>query len=400
MNKFWLVCRHEYTRHVLRKRFIFAALSIPVFIIVIMLISILATVSSSDRRPVGYVDLSGFLAHPVYPSANNSIFSSHVNFESFPNESDAEQALQAGTIQGYYVLSADYLNSARARLISEKEIDSSIQSEFNDFIRTNLLTSQSPQIAARIQEGTQITIKSADGSRQMASQDWFNILIPIVAGVLFIVVIMTSGGYLLQAVVEEKENRTMEIIVTSVSPEQLMGGKIVGDISVGLTQLLIWIAFAGIAFIVGKMYIPEIGRINLSGEFVLLMIFTLLPSFVMIAALMAALGAMATEAREAQQISGLFTLPIVIPYWLMGTLMTNPNGAISVILSFFPLTAPVTLPLRAAFGQIPTWQMVLNVLVLIVCAIGAVWLASRTFRLGMLQYGKKISWRQVLRKTS
>jgi len=118
----------------------------------------------------------------------------------------------------------------------------------------------------------------------------------------------------------------------------------------------------------------------------------------MVAALMAAIGSTTTETREAEQISGIFSLPITVPYILIMPIITNPNSPLSLFLSFFPLTAPVTLTLRAAFTEIPLWQEALNLLVLFLCAAGAVWLAARTFRLGMLRYGKRISWSEIFSK--
>jgi ABC-2 type transport system permease protein len=229
----------------------------------------------------------------------------------------------------------------------------------------------------------------------MNSDQWLDIAIPIVAGLLFVVAINTSGGYLLQAVVEEKENRTMEILVTSVSPEQLMAGKIAGNLSVGLTQLLAWILMAFLAFMLVASFIPSIQNPQINRQFFWLVPLTLIPAFILVAAFMAALGATVTEAREAQPIVGLFTLPIVVPYWFITQIMMNPNGPLATGLSIFPLTAPVSLPLRSVFTVVPVWQIALSLLLLISCAAGAIWLAGRAFRLGMLRYGVRLSWKEL-----
>jgi ABC-2 type transport system permease protein len=150
-----------------------------------------------------------------------------------------------------------------------------------------------------------------------------------------------------------------------------------------------------VGILIGRNYFDWINRIQFGWDFIGLMLVALLPAFIMIAALMAALGATVTEAREAQQISGLFVLPLMVPYWFSFQIITNPNGPLAVGLSFFPLTAPATLTLRAGFTQIPTLQLVLNIALLVVAAGGAIWLAARTFRLGMLSYGKRLSLRQL-----
>jgi ABC-2 type transport system permease protein len=395
MTKIWKVFRYEYSRHVLRKRFIFAVLSIPIFLVVIMAIPLFASVLQADSRPVGYVDHPGLLAHPAVLPPPDDPFSQSVDFIALPDESHAQAALEADDIQAYYILSPEYFQTGQARLIYNQEPHQSIQSRFAELVRLTLLADQPPEIVQRLAQGSLVTVQSADGSRQMTESDWYNILVPILTGILFFIVIMTSGGYLLQAVIEEKENRTMEIIVTSVSPGQLMAGKILGNLSVGLTQLLLWVGFILVGILIGRNYFDWIDRIQFGWDFIGLMLVALLPAFIMIAALMAALGATVTEAREAQQISGLFVLPLMVPYWFSFQIITNPNGPLAVGLSFFPLTAPATLTLRAGFTQIPTLQLVLNIALLVVAAGGAIWLAARTFRLGMLSYGKRLSLRQI-----
>jgi ABC-2 type transport system permease protein len=187
----------------------------------------------------------------------------------------------------------------------------------------------------------------------------------------------------------------MEVLMTSVSSMQLMSGKIIGIIAVGLTQLLAWIGFAVLVVLVGRIYIPLLNAVHIGFSSVALLVITLLPAFVMVAALMVAVGATVTDAREGQQIVGLFTFPVVVPYWFTYQLMSNPNGPLAVGLSFFPLTSPVALTMRVGFTYIPAWQIVVTTGILTVSALACLWLAGRAFRLGMLQYGQRLSWRQL-----
>ena len=395
MNKFLNIFLHEYTRQILRKRFLFALLSLPLLIGVLMAVSIAAAIRSIDTSPVGYVDQSGLLAQPISLPPSNDFFSPQVNFLAFRDESEAKSALHTRTIQAYYVLPPDYRTSGNARLIYLKAPDSSVQNLFLDFLKLNVLSNQPADISSRILDGPQYTYLSADGQRSIVASQWYNILVPVVAGALFLMVILTSGGYLLRAVVEEKENRTIEIIVTSVSPDQLMAGKIVGNISVGVTQILVWTIFIGIFFLIGRNHFEWIQNLQLNSSLVLLMLLTLIPSFVMVASLMAAIGSSTTESREAEQISGIFSLPITVPLFLIMPIISNPNSPLAIFLSFFPLTASVTLPLRAAFTQIPVGQEIANLSILVIFAGAAVWLAARTFHLGLLRYGKRLSLREI-----
>jgi ABC-2 type transport system permease protein len=175
-----------------------------------------------------------------------------------------------------------------------------------------------------------------------------------------------------------------------------MAAKVIGNLSVSLTQLVVWIIFGLIGFLAILRIFPnlETGQIDMS--FLLLTVVVFIPAFIMVAAMMAALGATTTETREAQQVAGLFTIPMVLPFWFLQVLMESPNSFISIFLSIFPFTAPISLPVRVAFANVPTWQIILTVLLLVLFAIASLWLAGRAFRLGMLRYGKKLSLKEIL----
>jgi ABC-2 type transport system permease protein len=398
MRKFWLVFRNEYLRHVLRRRFIFALLSLPVFVAILVGVGLLAVWSDYDSRPVGYVDLSGQFknARPI-PNQPDNLFPPPV-IQAIASESEARAALEKHQIQAYFVIDPQYSKNGTVRLYTLDSFKDTTRDNFQKFLRYNLLLNQPQPVADRILKGPSIVVQSLSSNRKMADNEFLNILMPLISGLLFVVVINTSGSYLVQALIEEKENRTMEIVVTSVSHGQLMAGKIIGNLLVGLTELVIWLTFGFLGFAFAQRYIPGGQNLNINYDFIWLMLLTLLPAFVMVAALMAAVGASTSDSREAQQWAGLFTLPIVIPFWLVVPLMESPNSPMAVGLSLFPLTAPITLPLRAAFTDVPGWQVASSILLLVLFAVAALWLAGRTFRMGMLRYGKRLTWREIFGK--
>jgi len=399
MKKIWLILKHEYLRHVLRKRFLFGLLSFPLIGILVIGVIALEIAVQMDNTPIGYVNNPAIFTelHPL-PDDGDSIFSS-APVITFDTEEEAHSALDSGEIQAYFVLDPDYLNNGQARMVAQESVAGNVESDFGDVLRYNLLLNQPPEIVNRLTEGDTVISRSVDGSREADTNNFLILIVPLLVGLLFIVAINTSGSYLLQAVVEEKENRTMEIIVTSVSPGQLMAAKTIGNLSVGLTQLVVWVLFALLAVFFSRNLLPVGLSFDMDPAFIILLVITLLPAFVMIGGLMAAIGAMASESREAQQIAGLFTLPIVIPYWFISPIMFNPNGGLSVALSMIPFTAPVALPLRAAFTTIPIWQLVLAIGLLVLCALGSLWLAGRLFRLGMLRYGKRLRLNEIFGRT-
>lgn len=397
MTKLWLVFKHEYLRHVMTKRFILAVLSVPFFIGLSIGLGFLSVVISTSTKPVGIIDHSGVLAEPlVYPTKHTGPLD-FTQFSIFSDENSAQAALDAKKIQGFFVIGSTYLQDGKVSLTSMEPLSNGVEGDFANLMRANLIRSDKPEIRQRLIDGPEITVHSLADFRSVNTDNIVALIMPILAGILFVVVINISGGYLLQAVVEEKENRTMEIILTSVSPDQLMAGKILGNLSVGLTQLLIWIGAAVIGVVFFANMQTQFGSMDFIRSYFLVLFITFIPAFIMIAALMAMVGATATEAREAQQIAGIFSIPIFMPLWFITVIIEHPSGPLAVGFSLFPLTSPLTLPVRVALSTVPAWQIALSLGILIVGAVGAVLLASRAFRIGMLRYGKKVSLRELLR---
>lgn len=400
MNKIWQIIKYEYRRHVFNKRFLFSLLSLPILIIAMAIAAFMIALFTQDTSPIGYVDDAEVLQNPIPLDIKGDIFNPAINFIPYTDKSQAQQDLEAEQIQAYYVIPVGFPESRDVDLFFIEMPASDAQNQFRLLILQNLDTFQNldPQVKTRLQEGNKFTMVTLDESREMREDQWFMIIFPIIAGAIFIVTVMTSGGYLLQAVVEEKENRTMEIVITSVTPTQLMTGKTIGNICVGLTQLVVWLIFGWIGLMVGAKFWPFLSGFTLPADMIVVMLLIFLPAFVMVAAIMSAIGAIMTEMREAQQISGLISLLIVIPFYVNSAIMSNPNGPLAIVLSFFPLTAPITILMRMTFTSLPAWQIALNVLVLVLVAGFSVWLAGRAFRLGMLQYGKRLSFKDLFGK--
>jgi len=400
MKKFWLVFKYEYLKHVLQKRFIFGVLSIPFFIAVTIGLGLLSVIIGTDNRPIGIVDHAGVFSPPILiPDMNNGPLK-NTEFIFYESSQEAQAILDLGEIQGFYTLAPDYLETGKVTLTALEPISSERSGDIYDFIRINLLKDKSTDLQMRLVDGPEFEFHSITDQRSAGETNFLTFLLPILMGVLFIISVNVSGGYLLQAVVEEKENRTMEIILTSVSTDQLMAGKIIGNLFVGLTQLLIWLVASAIGVLVFLRFQPQAGGLSVGPSFFWVMGLTFLPAFIMIAALMAMVGATVTETREAQQVSGPFSLLIVVPLWFTAAIMENPNSPLSIIFSLFPFTSPITMTMRAGFSTVPAWQLILSITLLFITAAGSLWLASRAFRLGMLRYGKKLSFRELLQKAS
>lgn len=395
MNKFWLVVKHEYMRHVRRKRFIFLLLSLPLIVALSIGIGVLATLSRGNSAPVGLVDAGNIFHRLMQPPQTKSSLIKPAEVIQYVDEESARSALDSGAIQAYFVLDENYLQNGQAKMYSLKQPGDNVHRDVSNVLRYNLILDQPKASQQRLIEGNELIIRSVDGKRELSEDNILGFLLPMISGIFFMLAISTTGGYLLQAMVEEKENRTMEIMVTSLSPQKLMSAKIFGNLAIGLTQLVVWIVFGWISILVAKQFQLISTDMQLDISHVLLLVVTFLLALVMIGSLMAMAGAMVTDAREAQQVAGLFTLPIMLPYFFISAIMLNPNGSISIGLSLFPLTSPITLPIRVSLTVVPIWQILAALFLLGLCAAASVWLASRAFQMGMLRYGKRLSLKEL-----
>ena len=395
MRKLLLVFWHEYIRRVKTKGFIFAVLSMPLILFLGIGLAIISARLQSNPLPIGYFDPAGFFAGAETESDGRNLIVPIVDVIAFDNVDEGTMALENEEIQALFIIPADFPESSNIEVQAFDPPGENAYSRFRGFIRAHLIKSADLETTARIERGSDFTVIAYDGSRSANMQDWFVVLFPFLVGLIFIIVINITGGYLMQSVVDEKENRTMEMIVTSVSPEALMAGKILGNLCVGLTQLLIWLLFAAfgalsIAIVFDYGFVPVIMPIHL-----VLLFGVILPGFVLVAALMTLVGVTAASLREAQQVSILFTLPMVAPYWFAGAVLQNPNHPLSAIMSIFPLTAVITMPMRTSIGDVPDWQILLTVLLMVSSAILSLWLAARVFRASMLNYGKRTSLKGI-----
>ncbi len=398
MRKLLLVFKHEYVRRVRTKGFVFAVISMPLILLLGIGLAVVSARIQSNPLPIGFLDKSGVFSNADTISLRASSIVPVVDIHVYQSDGEGVSALNNEEIQAFFIIPEEYpQNNVIAVKANEPPGDNAF-ARMRGFIRSHLLQSFDPITAERISRGSDFTVRSFDGARSANMRDWLVVLFPFLVGFIFIVVINISGGYLMQSVVDEKENRTMEMIVTSVSPEALMAGKILGNLCVGLTQLLIWLVFAaagfiGINLIFGLDYTPV-----LLPTHVILFFGIILPGFVLVAALMTLVGVSAASLREAQQVSILFTLPMVAPYIFANAVLQSPNHPLSTFMSIFPLTAVITLPLRTAIADVPDWQIVMAICLMITASLFALWLAARIFRISMLNYGKRTSLWLMLRK--
>jgi ABC-2 type transport system permease protein len=405
MSKMWLVAVHEYKRHVLNKGFIFfAALSVPVLIALMVGLGILTDKMRTNDKAIGYVDYSGRLTNPPpysIPPAQGFLAEQPVPLINYATEESARRALDAGEIQAYYVLAADYFTSKHTELVYNTAPSNNATAQFHDFLQANWLADRTPEVARRAIEGDSLVVRTPDGVREYRESGVVSMLLPVFIALAFVILFMSTSMTLMQALVEEKENRTIEVVATSLPPSQLVGGKILGISAMGLTEVVAWLVVSALAVVVGgKVFGLEwMQGIRMHPRILLTITAVAIPSYVLFSALMLAVGASVADAQESQAIGGLLSLCFTIPFYGIVALVEHPGSALAIGLSLCPLTALTSFCILAAFNTMPLWQVAASVLITSMSAVGAIWLAGRAFRLGMLRYGQRLNWRDLLPKS-
>ena len=400
MNKTMNVARYEYLHHVGNKRFWLSLIGVPLGFLLIFVVSMLLSFMSFDTRPVGIVDQGNLIQLEPDNSQKSTIFDTQINLYVYPDESTARAAASADEIQGFAVLPEDYPSRFQLTYWTNKQPGSDVQSVITNFISKNLLIAENTDSAtlARINEGSHISLQSLDGSQTSDGTGWHRIIVPVVIGLLNFIVVMSSGGYLLKALVEEKENRTIEIMLTSVPSRDIMAGKIVGNLGVGLTQIAVWVLLLGIAGFIFRSRLGLLADINLPFSYLAISLALMVLSFLFTAALMATIGAAMTSTEESQGVIGLMVLPMMFPFYFFTVFLNNPNGILARILSFIPLSAPLALSLRMAFTSVSPLEIGLVFVVIITFTLLMFWLAGVVFKRGMLQYNKRLSFKEIFNK--
>jgi ABC-2 type transport system permease protein len=397
MRKLWVVAKHEYLKILRKRSFLLGTLAMPLFFVGIMALTIIVIVAGEDQRPIGYVDQAGLLTTvtALPPNANDG--PSPVELQAFVDEAQAHTALEAQEIQAYYVLPADYLTSHQVQMFYwEKEPNNSAQRRFNNLIRANLTAALPADVAERAQQGINLTARSADGHQEVGGDSLVNIFVPFFIGLFFSIVVISSGSYLMEAISDEKENRTIEVMATSMTPGQLIGGKALGLMAVALTQIGILVITIAVSLIVGAQFVEELRAISIPWSMFLTLLVFFVPTYALIAGMMIAVGSMVTETRQGQQIAGALSMLFTLPLFFFAVFISAPNSPLATILTLFPTTSFLTVALRWGMTTIPLWEMIVGWVLVTISAIFMVWAASRIFRLGMLRYGQRLDLKSVL----
>ncbi|MGD8627385.1 MAG: ABC transporter permease, partial [Anaerolineae bacterium] len=320
-----------------------------------------------------------------------------VQIREFDDEEAARQALEGGQIQAFFIFPSDYPASLVTDIYYlESPPDNDAWRDLDDFVRLNLTSDLDTEVQARLLAGAQVRIHDVTSGRTFAENEVINIILPFVATFFFFFATMSSAGYMLGVVGNEKENRTMEVMVTSVTPSQLIAGKTVGLLGASLTQLAIYIVAAVIGILLAAPSVPELQQATVPWSYLGLMALFFLPAYTLISGVMVSIGSAVTELQQGQQVAGLLNLLFVAPFFVLPLIITNPSHPLVIGFTLFPTTSFLTISLRWGMGTVPLWQLGLSWVLLVTTALLSVWAAARIFRVGMLRYGQPLSLKHMM----
>lgn len=387
------IARYEYLRHVRRRSFLFVAFGMPLLFAGLIGVVVLVLLATSGAQRLGLVDETGRFA----PIARQPVaMRQPVPVTVFEGVDAARAALQADAIDVYVVIPADYVATGRVVAHGERRLGDRAEATLREVLREGLLQGVAPDRRERVADPSELVLRTVDGGRTVNARNLALLLLPFAIGILFIVTAFTTSGYLLQAITEEKENRVIELMATTVRPEQMMAGKIIGLSAVGLTQMVSWLLVGAVAAITVTRDLGWLVDLQLPWATLGLSLLYFVWGYLLLAGCYATVGAAMTTPQEAQQFAAPVSLAAGLPYLLMAVITSRPNGAIATALSLIPFSAPMTMLMRLPLADIPAWQIVGSLTMVILGALGAIWLSARVLRIGMLRVGKRLSLREIV----
>lgn len=425
MNKIWLVIHREYTSRVKKKSFLLATLLTPLIFPALMAVFVWIAVEEKENQSLRIIEVVDENKLFFLESSNQYAFS----FSDAPLE-EAKALVQKGERYGFlYIPKINLENPTGIVYYGEDNPNMQFISDLQGNLRKRIEEQRmldsgiDPKIINEVR--TKVDIRSItldDEGVETVSDATVNYAIGFLSGILIYMFIFIYGNQIMQGVIEEKSNRIIEILVSSIRPFQLMMGKIIGVAGVGVTQLLIWLILIGglTTLVTGylgmqmpqqqamELASPELEGMNSGSEVAeilqvisgidfigisLSFIFFFLGGYLLYGALFAAIGSAVDAPSEAQQFMFPVTIPLLVAYMgLFVFVLNDPNSTTSFWLSIIPLTSPIAMMGRVSFG-VPWYEMLLSMGLLIVGFLFTTWVAAKIYRIGILMHGTKPSYK-------
>lgn len=390
MNKTYLIFRQELRATLRRKTYVIVAFGLPLVIGIFVVLftraengaAAAATAVDAPTVPVGYVDPGGYVTQ-LPPELPPDLLLA------YPDRTSAQAALEAGAIDGYYVIAADYLTSGAIEAVTDwfNPLEDGFSADIIIWVLdVNLLEGDAARAALLRRPLT--TSYTQLGAAAAAADNPFVELFPMLMTLMIYMVILMPASILVTAMIDEKKNRVLEVVLSTVSPLQLVTGKVIALGLLGLAQTAVWFGTVWAVVTFGRtgLALPE--SFTVPPELVFGSIAFFLLGYAMYGVLMAGIGALADDIKDTKGVTFLVMTPIILAYLLMIVVMDQPNGTIATAVSLFPLTGPVGMVTRLSVTTVPWWQLLTAGALQLATAIVLIRLVARLFRAQQLLSGQ------------
>ncbi len=428
MSKLVLIIKREFIAKVRNKSFIVMTFLSPLLFVGIgVFVGFLGTMKA-DLKTIAVHDETGlffneFKSDEEYKYIDLSKVSMKVLKDSIVSEAyEGLLFIPKSTDNVVLQKNMQYVSNDSPSVMFIEDLESTIAEKITE---VNYLKSGLDTLAIeKAKADVSIQLEKASGEESLKGLIVIKIGIGVAFGYLIMMFIVIYGNMVMRSVIEEKTSRIIEVIISSVKPFQLMMGKIIGTTLAGILQFLIWALLGLTAIIIlssifglqvgagANTQVMQTAQQEMAGnmqmylkEILNLPIFTILISFIiyfiggyfLYSSFYAAIGAAVDNETDSQQ----FLLPIIMPLVLgvyigFFTVMNDPHGTVATVFSMIPLTSPIVMMMRIPFG-VPAWQIVISMIILFVTFFGVVWFASKIYRVGILMYGKKPTWKELIK---
>ena len=426
MKKIWLVIQREYLTRVKKRSFLLLTILVPIIIIGFYAAIIAISISgSTSSQKIAVIDEDSLFNGKIDKAKDD--LSQYTFIQNESEQSFKDKYKTQGYSSLLFIPKLDIDKPSGIRIHSQSAISLSekgkIESVINKAIEEKRLASAQIDPAKYKAINSDISIDNAIDSENGEKKAVAGVAyaVSFAAGILIYMILIIYGMMVMRGVMEEKMNRIAEVIVSSVKPFQLMLGKIIGIGGVGLTQFTIWIILMFVLQLVISALFPGMfhqmaaaqaqqgGQQNMAqivsegikslpvGLMLFCFVFYFLGGYLIYSSLFAAIGsAVSEDQQEAQQLTFPVMMPIILGFVIMTKAVNDPNSGLAVFGSLFPLTSPVVMMGRIAYSP-PAWQIILSMLFLILGFLFFTWLSAKIYRTGILMYGKKITWKEMIK---
>lgn len=426
MNKIILIIKREYFSRVKKKSFLVMTFLVPMLIIGMYALIFALSIQGGDNIPaVEIIDESGIFNKGLENKKSATFRKSELSLV------EAKQKVIQNEDAFVLYIPGNISNGGTIEMFSQKKagisVISTIESQLNDQMRTKLLADAGIDVLTldKIKPKLSVVSKELTLEGEKDSSSGAAMAVGFAAAILIYMSLFIYGIQVMRGIIEEKTSRIVEVVISSVKPFQLMMGKIVGIGLVGLTQFLLWITLSlGLMTVAsqimfkGKMdqiksEVPmnkQAAAVSIDGPgmdiikaiqtvdwtYILpIFIIFFLGGYMLYSALFAAVGSAVESDTETQQFMLPITLPLLFTYIMsFSFIVNNPDSSLSFWLSIIPFTSPIAMMVRLPFG-VPNWELALSIILLIAGFIFTTWVASRIYRVGILMYGKKVSFAEL-----